>query len=106
MSANSKIITRRIGLFAYQLAGRPAGYSRLINNGKGQTLETKRYTLKNYERLSLQDQIIVRNRLKYSNYTPPKVEKMTERVEEESKRLDQNIDTIESDTNGVDRGKC
>lgn len=102
MFANSRIITQRIGLSVHRLAGQHAGYSRLINNGKEQILDTKRYILKNYERLSLQDQIIVRNRLRYATYTPPKVEKMTEGVDEKSKQLEQNLETIE----GVVKANC
>lgn len=78
----------------------------LINNGKKQVLNTQEYIPKNYERLSLQDQIIVRNRLRHSNYTTQKVEKMTEHVEEPSKRLEQNIDMVENDTKGVDKANC
>lgn len=102
MFANSRIITQRIGLSVHRLAGQHAGYSRLINNGTEQTFDTKISTLKNYERLSLQDQIIVRNRLRYATYTPLKVEKMTEGVDEKSKRLEQNTETTE----GVDKANC
>jgi predicted P-loop ATPase/GTPase len=106
MFANSKIINQRSGLSVYQLAARSVGYSRLINTGKRQILDTQEYIPKNYERLSLQDQIIVRNRLRHSNYTTQKVDKITEHVNEESKRLEQEFDMAESDTEEVDKANC
>ncbi|KAM0199120.1 hypothetical protein ACHAPA_003722 [Fusarium lateritium] len=100
------MVTRRTGTFVYQLARRNAGYSRSFNNGKGQMLNTQESIPKNYERLSLQDQIIVRNRLKHPNYTPQKVDEMTEGVGEESKRLEEDIEKTESDNKGVDKTNC
>ncbi|KAM0238906.1 hypothetical protein ACHAP5_008541 [Fusarium lateritium] len=106
MFANSKLITRRTGTFVYQLPRRSAGYSMLLNNGRVQMLNLREFIPKNYDRLSLQDQIIVRNRLRQPNYTPQKVEEMTEGIGEESKRLEEDMETTESDNKGVDKTNC
>ncbi|KAM0346406.1 hypothetical protein ACHAPU_005470 [Fusarium lateritium] len=98
MPARFILLTRRTCLPRLQVVARYPCYSKLVYNSK---LHAGKSIPKNYERLSLEHQIIVHNRLRSLKYTPPGFDRMVEQVDEKPKVPEAIISTAEDNKTGV-----
>ncbi|KAF4999495.1 hypothetical protein FGRMN_2424 [Fusarium graminum] len=101
MAASLLLLIPRTRLSRLHAVARYSRYSKLVHNSKEQILHAGKSIPKNYERLSLEHQIIVHNRLRSIKYTPPGFDEVAEQIDKKPKLPEAIINTAEGNKTGV-----